>query len=58
MKSKETTQEPMRTHGADAGPRGSFKAGRGAKIKKGPEGQRKSLKRLNSAKEIQGFSWL
>jgi hypothetical protein len=33
----------------------SFKAGSGARNKKGPGGRRKPLKRLNSAKEIKGF---
>jgi hypothetical protein len=57
MKTKKTTLKPGRTGSAD-GPVASFQAGSGAQRKKRPGGRRKPLIRLNSAKEIQGFSLL
>ena len=56
MKTKATTS---RANGRRRrGPVASFKAGRGARNKKCPGGRRKPLIRLDSAKEIEGFSWL
>ena len=57
MKTKETTRNPGE-QAAPTRPVASFEAGSGAKIKKGPGGRRNALIRLNSAKEIQGFSLL
>ena len=37
-------------------PAAPFEAGSGAEKKKGPGGRRKSLKTLDSAKEIEGFN--
>jgi hypothetical protein len=57
MKTKKTTLKPGRMGSAD-GAVASFRAGSGAKTKKGPGGWRNVLIRLDSAKEIQGFSML
>ena len=53
METKETTRCER---AAPTRPVASFKAGRGARNKEGPGGQRNALIRLDSAKEIQGFS--
>ena len=58
MKTKETTHEPHANGQRRRRPAASFEAGSGAEIKKGPGGRRKPLIRLDSAKEIQGFSLL
>jgi hypothetical protein len=55
MKTKEPTLKPRRTDGAEAD-QSLLQGGNGRKNKKGPGGQRKSLKRPNSAKKIKGFS--
>ena len=56
MKTRETTNPCERA--APTPPVASFEAGSGAEKKKGPGGRRNPLIRLNSAKEIKGFSSL
>ena len=55
MKTKETTHNPGE-RAAPTPPVASFKAGSGARNKKGPGGRRNPLIRLDLAKEIKGFS--
>jgi hypothetical protein len=55
MKTKETTN-PIRTGSADTAPWPPSKRETAQQEKKALGGQRKPLIRLNSAKEIQGFS--
>ena len=57
MKTKKRHTNPGE-RAAPTPPVASFKAGSGAKNKKGPGGRRNALISLDSAKEIQGFSLL
>ena len=57
MKTMETTLKPWRT-AAPTPPRGLLRGGKRRTNKKGPGGRRNALIRLDSAKEIQGFSLL
>ncbi len=58
MKTKDTTLKPGRTGSADAAPWPPSSREAAQETKKGPGGRRNTLIRLDSAKEIQGFSLL